>query len=309
MNGSIRRRTAGWILILLLSNGALGYWAWRAGPSDPSGRFIEKYPLLSKRLSIEDQNDFLLDFEPLRQEIKNYLRETGIRHSFYFEYLPSGVSIGSGVDDRFVGASLMKTQAVMDIFRLAEKGKVNLDEPVTLTEEHVETEGWFGNVSNLWPGTKITLREAAKLTLTLSDNTAASFIASFLDKVPVADEILNWLDLEVCEKSDQGTRILISAKSYSSILKCLYLACFLSPENSQEILGYLSESKNRERLPGGVPETVTVANKIGVFWEEAQSDCAIVYEPGRPYLICLMLSTPDSRVVAKHFQTISKMVY
>ena len=303
----MRKQTLGWILILVLSNAWLGFLVWRSD-SESSGRFSMKYPLLSKRLAVEDQNDFLLDFEPLRQEIKSYLNKIPIDHSFYVEYLPSGVSVRGHGDEKFRGASLMKIPLVVDLFRRAEEGHVDLDAPVVVTEQQINDAGGFGNVTHLRPGDRITLREAARLVLTLSDNTAAAVLMDRMGTIVQEGSVLNMLDLPITKESGNGG-ILISAMSYASIFKCLYLSCFLSPASSQEILEELSRSANRDRLVAGIPGDVKAANKIGAFNEEVQSDCAIVYEPNRPYLICLMLSTPDSVEVAKHFKTVSKMTY
>jgi hypothetical protein len=44
-------------------------------------------------------------------------------------------------------------------------------------------------------------------------------------------------------------------------------------------------------LPDGVPSNVKVAHKIGESLE-TYSDCGIVYYPGRPYSLCLMIKLP-----------------
>ncbi|QQR53307.1 hypothetical protein IPG36_06745 [bacterium] len=58
--------------------------------------------------------------------------------------------------------------------------------------------------------------------------------------------------------------VVINSKSYASILKCLYFACFNNFADSQEILQHLTNAKSPGRLTDGVPDsTLPVAHKFG----------------------------------------------
>lgn len=138
-----------------------------------------------------------------------------------------------------------------------------------------------------------------------SDNTTARIIRREVIKhFDPQEGSFKQLDIPV---DINESKWLISAKSYGSIMKCLYLSCFLTPEDSQKILQYLASS-NDQRVRGGVPENIVVANKIGTFSTKTQSDCAIVYAPNRPYLICIMLNL-DPNQADTHIKTISKLIY
>ncbi len=269
-----------------------------------------EYPLLAKRIFLDQPNDTIINFSPLREDVKKYLADSGIPHSFYFEYLPTGTSIRDGEANELVGASLMKIPIVMDLYKAAEMGKVDLDKQVTVPQEAVSNDGVYGNTEQLKPGDQITLREAAKIALTESDNTAAYLVyAATKDIISADDSSIKRLDVELNETTtSSGNYVLIGARSYSSFLQCLYFSCHLSFNDSQEILGYLTESEDNNRLRAGVPSDVKVARKIGSFSDQTQSDCGIVYVPNRPYTLCLMLQVDDKNA-DKHFQVVSKKVY
>jgi beta-lactamase class A len=150
-----------------------------------------------------------------------------------------------------------------------------------------------------------------KLSLTESDNTASlALYRETKDKLSQDKQAISFLDLEVSYESanDREDYVYISSKSYSSVLKCLYLSCFNNFNSSNEILQFLTESKNRDRLASGLPKDLPVANKIGVFQNKVQSDCAIVYEPKRPYMMCLMFFTDGKATdVNQHFKNVAEL--
>lgn len=264
-----------------------------------------EYSLLAKRLFVEDPNDTLINFTPLRSALKKYLANTGVEHSLMLEYLPTGTTIRVDENNKLVGASLLKLPVVISLYKAAEQGKISLDQTITITQDMVDNR--FGELWQKGPGTKITLREAARLTLVESDNTAANVISKGLEsKIAINESVLAELDIEVQTSGKETTRI--SARDYSSILKCLYLSCYLHRNDSQDILRQLSEATDYGRIASGIPTQVTVAHKVGVYGDEIQSDCGIVYIPNRPYTICIMLRT-NPNDAAKHMQMISKLAY
>ena len=61
----------------------------------------------------------------------------------------------------------------------------------------------------------------------------------------------------------------------------------------------------------GVANGIPVAHKVGSS-PTSQSDCGIIYYPGKPYLVCLMftnLTSANVNTVNPYFQSVSKMIY
>jgi beta-lactamase class A len=272
----------------------------------------QMYPLLAKRIFLENPSDVLINFQPLRKDIKQYLDSTGVKYSFYFEYLFTGSNIRYGEDNQLIGASLMKIPVVMDLYKAAELGKIDLNQSVTVKAEDISQDTQFGNISKLKVGDTITLREAAKIALTESDNTTAQLVYNnTLELLPPEYQSVNNLDIETnLGDSDQGKLSLISARSYSSFLKCLYFSCFLSPEHSQEILNELKNHNqvDEQRIKAGLPDNIEITQKIGSFSNITQSDCGIVYVPNRRYLLCVMLDEEADKA-NQHIKDLSKKVY
>jgi beta-lactamase class A len=266
-----------------------------------------QYPLLSRRILSDNPNQIIINFVPLRKQLAQKFNDlpAGTQQSFYFEYLPSGTSIRIGGDQELIAASLIKVPLVMNLYRAAELGRINLDEKATVQQSEVDDA--YGDLYKRGPGTQLTLREAARLALETSDNTAAHVIFDATDRLLSYDEE-SLAQLDVDQNTQQGQAV-ITAKSYTSVLKSLYLASYLNKDDSQALLNYLSHSTAHNRLNKTLPSAVTVAHKIGVYnasWSE--SDCGIVYVPARPYAICVMVGLPEDQ--ADNFiADVSKQVY
>ncbi len=277
-----------------------------------SERQQHKFPLLASRL-FQDKAAFNdVNFQPLRSQVKSYLANTHVDHSFYFEYLFTGSTIRDGDSNQLVGASLMKIPIVMDLYKAVEENKVSLDKQVTVPDNIINSnDSQYGNVSHLKSGDKIKLGDAAKIALSESDNTAAYTIFNATQgMLPSQDQSLNNLDIETQSgDSSKGPLVLISSRSYSSILQCLYFSCFLNEKDSQSILNYLTmDSTDNTRIRAGVPNNVQVARKLGSFGNITQSDCGIVYVPNKDYLLCVLMNE-NGQSADHHIKDLSAMVY
>lgn len=267
--------------------------------SDESAEF----PFLSKRIFAYHQNDILINFRPLRSALREYVESLPDMVGVYFEYLPTGNSIGVNEKFEVAIASLIKTPIVMVVYNQLEAGLVKKDDILTIREENLDPK--FGTVWQRGAGTKLTLEEAIDLALIESDNTAANVLLSIAPEETVND-VFNSLDIS---STKDGQLINISPKSYSSIFRSLYLSSFITRTSSNEILDILSRTNFHDEIPAGVPKNVKVAHKIGVFqMSNTHSDCGIVYVPQRPYLLCIMAQA-DREKSSEYISLISKMVY
>lgn len=300
--------------ILLLGIGLfLGWFLFKTDEQ------ASKYPLLDPSVARPSVQQQQINFDPVRQQVKDYLKNLNTSYGLYFEYLPNGSNIRVDEDSVSVAASLMKTPVVMDLYKLAEKGIVNLEDTVMIEQSDINTDNEYGDPSGLMAGQTISLRNAARLALHNSDNTAINVVKKVVNPLVTSEtdsiqslDIAYTLDETGSSSSELNNKVLkINARSYGSILKCLYYACFLNPADSQEILGYLVDSVGTDRLASAIPKNVAVAHKVGSAIK-AQSDCGIIYVPAQPYLLCLMFwdfQDPTGKETTTYFNKVSKMLY
>jgi len=295
-------KNIGWLLLAvsILINIFLVFKPPESSPSS--------YPYLSKRIFQEDPNDILINFTALRTDLKKYILEPKLKIALYFEYLPTGVSIGINEKEDLELASLLKVPLVMAVYKQVREGKLSFDQPLILKKEHLNNK--WGNLWQRGEGGKVTVEEAVKLALIESDNTAKQLLLATVG-VPALTEVFDGLDIPK-QASDQD--IILNVKNYSTIFKSLYFSSYLQKEDSERILDYLTQSKFDEGIVSGVDQGIKIAHKIGVFENnggktEVISDCGIIYVPLRPYLLCIMEQKTENALAQKHMKELSQIVY
>jgi beta-lactamase class A len=294
------------ILVLLGLGGGYIIFNEDSSPAITQGSISEEYPLLARRIFIENPNEPIINFSSLRSALNKYFIDNNINGSLYFEYLPTGTSIRIAGEQKEVAASLIKLPAAMELYKAHELGNIDLDNEIELQPEWLDSA--FGELYKKGAGHKLTLREAAEIMLRDSDNTALKAISvSMIGSVPSSDNPFNFLDAEFSQNQD--LTVSISARSYSSFLKCLYFSCYLNKQNSQEILNYLSDTQFKDRIVAGVDDDVVIAHKVGNFGQSTQSDCGIVYLQNKNYLLCVMLEGPDNAETNEKISTISRLTF
>ena len=274
---------------------------------DTNSTLRKTFSLISPRVFIENPNDILINFMNLRTALRTYSSTVKEPHGIYFEYLPSGVSIGINEKESFIVASLLKVPLVMSVFKKIEDHKIKLSDLVTIEEQHLDP--YFGTLWKKGAGTKLSIEELMRHAIIFSDNTAQKTLYSTLSDKDVED-VYDSLDIP---KELDGTQPVVSSKNYSSILRSLYLSSYLQEENSQNLLQSLTQTPFSDKIVAGVPVNITVAHKIGVHLgglvhSEIYSDCAIVYVPNRPYILCIMMKS-DEPTAQTTMKNISRIIY
>ena len=82
----------------------------------------------------------------------------------------------------------------------------------------------------------------------------------------------------------------------------------MHPADSEEILTELINTHDTTRIAAGVPKGVAVPTKIGSFSNQSQSDCGIIYEPNRPFMICILIFN-GAQDADHYFSDLSKLAY
>ncbi len=248
----------------------------------------DDFPFLSPRIFAQNQHDLIINFTALRSELRSFVSaKKNLRAGVYFEYLPSGVSIGVNEKEEFISASLLKTPFIIGILKAIENGAIRMDDVLTLEQSDLDPN--FGRLWERGVGSKLTVEEAIRLALTQSDNTATRLLDRMMPEDMVR-LVYNALDVPI---SFEDENPVVSAKNHSSVFRCLYLSCFLDFADSQKILSLLTQSIFTNGISAGVPGGVPLAHKVGIYDSpnsdmRVRSDCGIVYVPKRPYILCIM---------------------
>jgi beta-lactamase class A len=278
-----------------------------------------QYPLLNPALALLGKENMIVDFQTLRDSLTNtYQTRDDYLVSIYFEYLPTGANISINKDEKVWPASLIKIPVAMAAMKKVEEKKWKLDNELVIMDEDKDTE--YGELYKQPTGTTLTIENFLKESLINSDNTAHFVLLRNLEGEELEhvythlglDDIIDALKKAPKKEAQEDNRI--TAKRYTIFFRSLYNATFLTPEYSQMFLGIL-EHAPKELLSKGIPDDVTFVHKTGIRVDEAvRADAGIVYVPGRPYLITVMIQKKDKKhfneeEVSVLFKNISEEIY
>lgn len=161
------------------------------------------------------------------------------------------------------------------------------------------------------------LENYMKKMITVSDNDAANTITKGLTKRGTFSSGISKVNKYCKDNGYTKTRFLVemgksSPKNVTSARDCgwalerMYRNTAISKKRSKQMIKLLKAQTRRGKIPAGIPEGVTVANKTGET-TFAENDAAIVYSDGADYIIVVMSKNGKNSV--SQIQKISKITY
>lgn len=223
--------------------------------------------------------------------------------------LDTGETFGYNPDAKVRTASTIKVPIMVEVFAQVAEGKLDWNEKLTVVRRHEYEDG--GVLFELTPGTQITVRDAVRLMIVVSDNIATNLL---LDRI-TTDAVNNRLaqmgfnhirslrkiggggestfrqsNLEENQKYGIG---VATPREMVRLLEALERGAVVSPEASREMLAIMKRQQYREGI-GRRLRGVEIANKPGAL-DHLRSDIGIVYtKHGR---IAMAITVEDIPVV------------
>lgn len=273
-------------IVLIVSIPIVGYISSHHFGADPIEN--SRYPMLDPLRNFIPQENYLTNIEELRA----YLRGIGSKYpdniSIYYENINSGSNISINKDLHLFPASLSKLVQAILITKKVEDGILSWSTELKAEEGDISSES--GSLYKTIGSSAMSVEMLLEELLVNSDNTAQNIFkhqlafedyATFQEKVGLQDLY-----------NETG---FISAKEYTRLLRVLYTSNFLDPQNSEKILEYMSRSVFKDYLSQGIPHGVKFAHKYGENTKyNIFADSGIVYVPGKPYMITVLIKGKDS---------------
>ncbi|HLD61929.1 MAG TPA: serine hydrolase [Patescibacteria group bacterium] len=270
----------------------------QSGTSDANNQF----PLLNPARKFIKQEDLIVNFQPLRDEL-NQKYEADPNISIYFEYLPTGASIAISKDAEFYPASLLKVPVAMAVAKKIEKGEWKWTNELVLMSADKDEK--FGTLYKEPSDSTHTIEDLVRRSLSDSDNTAHFILVRNLETEEIND-VYEHMGI----KDFLDTEGKLSAKRYSVIFRSLYNSSYLSENDSQKLLLYLSQSPYNEFIESALPENIIFSHKIGISdSEKVFIDSGIVYAKNRPYILTVMTKNEAEQKAKGIMKDISERVY
>ncbi len=197
-------------------------------------------------------------------------------------------------------ASLIKLPVMIEAYRQAHVGSVSLDDLVTLTtEDQVPGSGIL--TDHFSPGLRLSLRDAIRLMIRYSDNTATNLVVDRIGVASTAKTMAEWgmpetqlhskvfrrdtsVALERSEKYGLGST---TANDMTELLVRLERGQLISLEASQEMLAHLLTCDDTAKLPRDLPKDCQIAHKTGSV-NRSRTAAGLVSGHGVKFAICVL---------------------
>lgn len=211
-------------------------------------------PALPRFTVFSDPKTYTQD---LKKETTGLLKNAKGNYGIYYADLKTNEAFGIADKELFTAASVNKVPIVAALYYLEHRGKVNLDEQITLQKVDIQDYG-TGTLRYQKPGTTYSLKTLAKLSLKQSDNTAAHIISNKLG-TDVVQRTINEIGLTQTDMDQNQT----SPYDMYVLFKKIYNNEITTPAKSQELLSFMQDTDIEDRLPAQLPEGSIVYHKTG----------------------------------------------
>ncbi len=230
------------------------------------------------------------------------------------KHLGSGDSFAWQEREVMPTASLIKFPVLIELYRQAEAGDVDLQKRLTFTESD-KSPGSGILTPHFSPGATLTVRDAARLMIAFSDNSATNLV---LDQIGIAATGQTMAELGcpntrihhkvflrdttsiATDRSQQFGLGSTTAAEMLTLLELLDAKKLVSPAASEAMLEHLKACEDRDKLTRFLPEGAVAAFKTGSL-DEIRTMAGILYTPAGPVALCVLTAenedhrwTPDN---------------
>lgn len=219
----------------------------------------------------------------LKKQTESIIKDKKGNYGVYFADLTTGKTFGIHDREMFTAASVNKVPIVAVLYYLANKGKIDFDEQITLQERDIQDYG-TGSLRYQKPGSTYSIKTLAKLSLQQSDNTAAHILG---EKIGI-DTIQNIIDSWGLTQTDIEGNQTTPYDMYL-LFKKIYNHEITTAARSQELLSYMQDTDIEDRIPAFLPTGTIVYHKTGDA-VGSLNDVGIVMHDNKPFFLAVLTS-------------------
>lgn len=223
------------------------------------------------------------------------------------KHLGSGESYRYHADQVMPTASLIKFPVMIEVYRQAGEKKVDLDSFITLRKED-KVPGSGVLTDNFSAGSTFKLRDAVRLMIAFSDNTATNLVldaigigatAATMDKMgypntKIHSKVFRRDTSVFPERSKQYGLGSTTPDEMIRLCEAVHRKQILSPAACDEILEHLRACDDRDKFPRFLPPETKVAFKTGSL-SDTRTAAGIIECPDGPVAVCVMSCENEDR--------------
>ena len=217
------------------------------------------------------------------------------------KHLGTGEAYYLHADEPMPTASLIKLAVLMEVYTQANEGNVKLTETLTLRKtDKVPGSGIL--TEHFSDGATFSLRDAVRLMIAVSDNTATNLVLDRVGIRAVNERMKGWgyPDTRINHKVFRGDTTSVdparskkyglgstTAREMIGLLADLEAGKHFRPALKQAILGHLKKCDDKDRFTRFLPDGTVVAHKTGSV-SDVRTDAGIIYLDSGPVAVCVL---------------------
>jgi D-alanyl-D-alanine carboxypeptidase (penicillin-binding protein 5/6) len=223
------------------------------------------------------------------------------------KHLGTGESFAHNADQPMPTASLIKFPVMIAAYRAIEDGKLSLDERIELTAaDQVPGSGVLS--THFSPGTILSLRDAIRLMIASSDNTATNLVIDKLG-IPATNQCMASLG---CRETQLNSKVFRRDTSIAPersqlyglgsttpnemirLFERLHKRELVSKRASEQMLEHLFACEDKIKVPRLLPSGTRIAHKTGSV-SESRTDAGIIESPAGPIAFAILTNNNKDR--------------
>lgn len=242
--------------------------------------------------------------DPSLNEFKTRLTELAKAHqgdvAFAVKHLASGEIVTFQADRAMPTASLIKLAIMIEAYRQIDEGELDLDTMITLREEDM-VPGSGVLTSHFSAGTQLPLRDAIRLMMVFSDNTATNLVLNTIGLPATSKTMQSWgleetkihsltfrRDTSVFpERSVKFGLGSTTAAETLQLLERISKQDLFAAELNQQMIDHMLACDDDTKIAADLPNGTKVANKTGAI-SNCRCDGAIIETSQGPLLVVVL---------------------
>ena len=260
----------------------------------------------------------------LQTRLETLVAASGVEAGIAIETLDGNDAVFIHADTVYHAASTMKIAVMVELFRQAEAGNVQLTETMPVVNEfksivdgspyHLDQE--YDLEQTLYAGQPHTLAALCHLMITVSSNLATNLL---MERLGIAHIQATLHDLDIqglqiqrglqdLKAFDAGINNTTTARALARLLLLIGQHRILSAAACDTMLGILKQQHFRDAIPAQLPAGIEVGNKTGEITGHYH-DAAVVFAP-RPFVIVILTrGLSEDRQSAPLIAEIARLAY
>ena len=206
--------------------------------------------------------------------------------------------------DLYSAASIIKIPVLVDLFRSIEKGQVNLNDKMTLTD-YYRAEG-SGGLQYKAENSSWTIDQLARIMITDSDNSATNMLMAKMGSMTdVNSQIRQWgvknTYIQTWLPDLTGNNKTTARDMATMLYNIDNNPKFLDITSREKIFDYMSHVHNNRLIQAGLGPGAIFVHKTGDIGKML-GDAGIVFAPnGTKYIVVILANRPHNSAAGKDF--------